>query len=109
MTVQTLIKILQKAPPKAKVVVDVKSFKQILPEWNLCHIDKAAWKIIEKSDDNGGTKFRKNGEVATEKMFVISGDHDWQTEELDDFYRKAGFEWTPSDGWTKPVQTEILK
>lgn len=107
MTVQTLIKILQKAPQRAKVVVDIKSFKQILPEWNLCHINKADWQIIEKSDDDGGTKFRKSGEVASEKIFIISGDHDWQTEELDEFYRKAGFIWTADHGWHKPKNASV--
>ena len=80
MTVNKLIKLLQTAPPNARVVIDIHSLKQIIPEWNLINLQKAEHQIIEKSDDDGGTKFRKNGEAATESVFILSGDHDWERE-----------------------------
>jgi hypothetical protein len=80
MTVGALIKRLQQMPPRTPVVVDVKSFKQIIPEWNLIHVKDAEFDIIERSDDDGGTSFKKNGTARTMRVCTIYGDHDWMND-----------------------------
>lgn len=73
MTVAKLIKMLEKLPPRAKVVVDKESLWDGNGTFTISNVESLEYEFVNLCDGDGFTEFRKDGSEKGSFQAILKG------------------------------------